>query len=136
MVIKEKIYIHRKMHLLWKSLVSKENMKLWWKRNLDFSLEEGAEIMEKEGEHKVRGYIVSLNKGKEFSFSWKEDEWPEDTLITFKLYPEPAGTIILLNHVGWEKFPDGERENFVINMRKYWKEVMGSFKKNMEIAAG
>ncbi|MEQ8168449.1 MAG: SRPBCC domain-containing protein [Candidatus Eremiobacterota bacterium] len=121
MKIKEKIYIHIPMHIVWNFLNREEEIKKWW--SVEFK--EKAIVDDKSG---YSGHIISMEKGRNISFSWTCAVWPCDTTVTLNTYPEPAGTILEITHEGWEIFPEKEREEAMAYSEKYWHEVMKNLK--------
>ncbi len=116
MKIKEKIYIHSPMHIVWNFLNREEEIKKWWP--VEF----------KEDKSGFSGHIISMEKGRNISFSWTCAGWPCDTTVTLNTYPEPAGTILEITHEGWEDLPESEREKAMTYSEKYWHRVMKNLK--------
>lgn len=128
--IKEKIYIHSPLYVVWKTFTDNKELNHWWP-GTEIETKVGGTFKEK-GKILISGSIFELNKGKEISFTWKEAGWKKETLVNLKFYPEPAGTICILKHSGWEQFPPEERDLLIIEKRKKWKEVIVNLKKFLE----
>jgi uncharacterized protein YndB with AHSA1/START domain len=121
MKIKEKIYIHSPMHIVWNFLNKEEEMKKWWP--VEFK-EEGI-FDDKSG---FLGHIITVDKGRNLSFSWICAGWPCETTVTLRSYPEPAGTILEVTQTGWEDFPEEERENVMSYSETYWHVLLKNLK--------
>ena len=121
MKIKEKIYIHSPMHIVWNFLNREEEIKKWWP--VEFK-EEGI-LDDKSG---FSGHIITVDKGRKISFSWTCSTWPCETTVTLNSYPEPAGTILEVTQEGWEDFPEEERENVMSYSETYWHGLLKNLK--------
>mgnify|MGYP000904641365 FL=1 len=121
MKIKEKIYIHSPMHIVWNFLNREEEMKKWW----PVEFKEKAILDDKSG---FSGHIISVDKGRNISFSWTYIGWPCDMTVTLNTYPEPAGTILEITQAGWEEFPESERDGAMSQSEIYWHGVMKNLK--------
>jgi len=126
--IKEKIYIHSPMHIVWNFFNREEEVKKWWP--VEFKEENILE--DKSG---FSGHMIAFDKGRKISFSWTCAGWPCETTVTIRTYPEPAGTILEITQEGWEDFPEKEREDFMSFSETYWQGLLKGLK-NLAEARG
>ncbi|MEQ8188946.1 MAG: SRPBCC domain-containing protein [Candidatus Eremiobacterota bacterium] len=121
MKIKEKIYIHSPMHIVWNFFNREEEVKKWW--HVEFK--EGNILEDNSG---FSGHMIDFDKGRKISFSWTCAGWPCETTVTISTYPEPAGTILEITQEGWEDFPEKEREDFMSFSGTYWHGLLKDLK--------
>jgi uncharacterized protein YndB with AHSA1/START domain len=59
------------------------------------------------------GTVQSFEPARELSFTWQEFDtakllaWPAATIVRISLSPQDGGTLVQLEHSGFEKLPDG-----------------------------
>ena len=97
---------------VWAKMASLEGMNQWLSRNLIFEHEVGGRFqMQGEepggGPYRFTGEVVKITPEKELAFTWKSElgedgEWPNSTLVTFRLEPTDTGTRVTLTHTGFE----------------------------------
>jgi len=123
--IKEKIYIHSPMHIVWNFFNREEEIKKWW----PVEFKEGNILDDKSG---FSGRIITVDKGRHISFSLSCARWPCDTTVTLNTYPEPAGTILEITQEGWEIFSESEREEAMSYSETYWQGLLKNLKSLVE----
>lgn len=132
-VIIEKI-IDAPVEKVWKAITDKNEMKQWYFDLEEFKPEPGFEFQFTGGTD-TKSYlhlckIKEVIPGKKISYTWRYENEPGDTLVTFELFPEGNKTKVKLTHEGFETFtsgnPDLDKENFV----KGWSEIINVSLKN------
>ena len=114
---------------VWKAITDKNEMKHWYFDLADFRAEPGFEFSFYGGKDD-RQYlhlceIKEVIPNKKISYSWRYENEPGDTLVTFELFPEDGKTRLKLTHSGFETFtsgnPDLDKSNFVAG----WTGIIG-----------
>ncbi|HEY6503410.1 MAG TPA: SRPBCC domain-containing protein [Chitinophagaceae bacterium] len=126
----ERIY-NAAIDTVWQAITDKNKMKEWYFDLAEFKPEVGFEFsFYGETEEKKRYLhlcrITEVVVGKKLSYSWRYEDDPGDSLVTFELFPEGNKTKLKLTHSGLETFsasnPDFAKENF----EKGWTEIIGT----------
>jgi uncharacterized protein YndB with AHSA1/START domain len=73
------------------------------------------------------GRVTAWEPGKRLALSWTQLGWPEgvSTEIEVNFEPVDEGTLVRLEHSGFERLPDFEQ--YVPGYDAGWKEVLGWF---------
>ncbi|HRN50472.1 MAG TPA: SRPBCC domain-containing protein [Anaerolineales bacterium] len=110
--IEFEIYIDAAPARVWGLMASTEGMNLWLARNLVFEHKLGGRFEMKgnlpgEGPYRFTGEVTKLEPERELAFTWKSDPengtpWNTSTLVTLRLQPQGAGTLVSLIHTGFE----------------------------------
>ncbi|SEJ01307.1 Uncharacterized conserved protein YndB, AHSA1/START domain [Dyadobacter koreensis] len=117
---------------VWQAITDNEKMKKWYFQLQDFKAEIGFAFeftAENEGVKYVHKCVVTdVVPHRKLAYSWRYDDYPGDSLVTFELFPEGNKTKIRLTHEGLESFPDlrdFKRESFAAG----WNEIIGKLLK-------
>jgi uncharacterized protein YndB with AHSA1/START domain len=119
---------------VWSALTDVKKMKEWYFDVDDFKPELGFTFRFSGSDKGVTFWHVCVVKevipGKKLAYSWRYDEFPGDSLVTFELFDEDGKTRLKLTHAGLETFPTDNpsfaRENFA----KGWAHITGTGLKN------
>ncbi|HYM20335.1 MAG TPA: SRPBCC domain-containing protein [Candidatus Kapabacteria bacterium] len=68
--------------------------------------------------------VTSVILGKKISYTWRYENYPGSSEVTFELFPENNGTRLRLTHAGIESFPD-TKDFFRSNFEEGWKHIIG-----------
>jgi uncharacterized protein YndB with AHSA1/START domain len=128
-IIKE-ITINAPASKVWKAITDKDEMKKWYFEIAEFKPEEGFEFQFWGGDEKKKFLhlckITEVIPQKKISYTWKYNEFPVETLVTFEIFDEGSNrSKVRLTHEGVEKFPQDEdfrRENFIAG----WDYIIGT----------
>ena len=108
-VIIEKNY-NAPVSKVWKAITDKDQMKEWYFDLSAFKPEVGFEFSfsgkGKEGEtylHLCK--ITEIIFERKIAYSWRYDGYTGNSLVTFELFPEGAGTRLKLTHTDLDTFP-------------------------------
>jgi uncharacterized protein YndB with AHSA1/START domain len=114
---------------VWKAITDNNEMKKWYFELEDFKAEVGFEFHffggppEKVYTHLCK--VIEVVPDKKLSYSWRYENYPGNSLLTFELFPEGEKTRLKLTHEGLETFPqdtkDFARENFIAG----WTQIIG-----------
>jgi uncharacterized protein YndB with AHSA1/START domain len=115
---------------VWAAITDSAQMKEWYFDLPGFKAEVGYEFQFEAGEPAVKLYlhlckVTEVIVHQKLSYTWRYDGYEGDSLVSFELFAEGAGTRIKLTHTGLETFPasnpDLAKENFAAG----WTDIIG-----------
>ena len=114
---------------VWQAITDKEKMKHWYFNLDEFKPEIGFEFSFPGQGHQGESYmhlckVTEVIPNKKLQYSWRYQDHPGNSLVTFELFPHGDQTKIRLTHEGLESFPatpDFARESFNTG----WNELIG-----------
>jgi uncharacterized protein YndB with AHSA1/START domain/ketosteroid isomerase-like protein len=135
-VIKE-LTLQAPVEKVWKAIVRKKKMKDWFFDIRKFKPEEGLrfKIVERINGRKypVSCEVKEVQKDKKLSYSWRYDDYPGETRVSFILTPEGERTRLKFTHSGLEKISGAGNGISVKKQAEKWNKVLGStLKKQVE----
>lgn len=99
-------------HEVWLTLTDKEEMRKWYFDFKDFRPEPGFHFSfygEKDGEKFLHHCTVTeAVPDKKIAYTWKYEQWPGESLVSFELGVDGDYTLLRLTHSGLESFPQNE----------------------------
>ena len=113
---------------VWSALTDVDHMRRWYFDLKDFKPQVGFEfgfVVEHEGnvyDHRCR--VTEVIPQKRIAYTWRYHGHEGDSLVTFELFPDGAGTKVKLTHTGLENFPQAPsfaRHNF----ERGWNSLVG-----------
>ncbi|MDB5248022.1 MAG: hypothetical protein JWQ40_2416 [Segetibacter sp.] len=122
---------------VWQAITDKVEMKNWYFELAEFKPEVGFEFHFTGGsEEKTYLHFCKIKElvpNKKLSYSWRYENYPGDSLVTFELFEEGHKTRLKLTHEGLETFttdnPDFAKESFT----EGWNYIIGkSIKEYLE----
>jgi uncharacterized protein YndB with AHSA1/START domain len=119
---------------VWKAITDKEQMKQWYFDMSDFKAEPGFEFQFTGGEEdKPYVHLCKIKEvipGRKLSYSWRYKGYEGDSLVTFELFTEGAGTRLKLTHEGLETFPISNPDFAKKNFEMGWNDIIGTLLKD------
>ena len=114
---------------VWKAITDKDKMKQWYFDLAEFKPELGFEFTFTGGsEEKKYVHLCKVTKvypGKLLQYSWRYDEYPGNSLVTFELFPEGDKTRLKLTHEGLETFPTDNKDFARSSFEAGWTYIIG-----------
>lgn len=101
---------------VWKAITDVKEMEKWYFKLEDFKAQVGFEFQfyggteEKQYLHLCK--VTEVVPGKKLTYSWRYDNYPGNSFVSFELFPEGDKTRLKLTHTGLETFPYGTDANF------------------------
>lgn len=127
-IVKE-ITVNAPAGKVWQALTDKDKMKGWYFDIESFKPEVGFEFRFYGGDENKQYLhlckVMEVVPGKKLAYSWRYENDPGDSLVTFELFEEQGRTRLRLTHTGVETFtsdPAFARENFV----EGWNHIIGT----------
>ncbi|HEY4197670.1 MAG TPA: SRPBCC domain-containing protein [Mucilaginibacter sp.] len=114
---------------VWKAITDKDQMKQWYFDLAEFKPEVGFEFTfvggseEKSYVHLCK--ITEVVPGKKLQYSWRYDEYPGKSFVTFELFPEGNQTKLKLTHEGLETFPTDNKDFARSSFEAGWNYIIG-----------
>ena len=128
------------VEVLWKAITDKNEMKQWYFDLKEFKAEPGFKFSFTGGKD-GRQYlhlceVKDVIPNKKISYTWKYENYPGESKVTFELFPEKDQTRLKLTHEGLETFtadnPDFAKDNFA----EGWTGIIGTSLKNYVAKTG
>ena len=114
---------------VWKAITDRDQMQQWYFNIAEFKPEVGFEFTFDGGsEEKTYVHICKITKvdpGKTLQYSWRYQDYPGNSLVTFELFPEGDATRIKLTHEGLETFPTGNKDFARESFTAGWTYIIG-----------
>ena len=116
----------------------------WWKRGtyywndadrgLEYRLEPqvGGRLVEvydlETGEGFEIGRVLAWEPGKRLVFTWRQGNWDptESTDVEVRFEPSASGTLVTVEHGGWERVPSADRSQ-IEGYGEGWAELLGFY---------
>ncbi len=108
-VVRRSIHIKAPPERVWRELEAEEAMRAWFLPDLDYEPRLGGRV-ELRGGHdsytaQFGGHITVFDPPRELTFEWDAiptGHWSTPTLLTIRLMPLDAGTMVEIIHRGFE----------------------------------
>lgn len=119
---------------VWQAITDREQMKHWYFDLADFKADVGFQFRF-EGGPDGRTYlhlceVTEVIPGKKLTYSWRYDGYPGNSVVTWELFEDRAGTRLKLTHAGLETFPADNPDLAASNFVAGWDEIIGNSLKN------
>ena len=119
---------------VWNAITDKQEMKEWYFDLAEFKAEPGFEFNFVGGteEHQYLHLceVKEVIRERKISYTWRYENDPGESLVTWELSPDGDKTRLVLKHEGVETFasdnPDFDRKNFV----QGWNDIVLNSLKN------
>ena len=114
---------------VWDALANNEQMKQWYFVLPEFKPVVGFEF-EFPGEHPTQTYlhkctVVEVIPNKKLAYSWRYDGYQGDSIVSFELSREGAGTKLRLTHTGLSSFAvNNNRDLDAHNFAAGWTSIL------------
>jgi uncharacterized protein YndB with AHSA1/START domain len=114
---------------VWKAITDKDQMKQWYFDIAEFKPEVGFEFTFNGGsEDKVYVHLCKITKvepGRTLQYSWRYDNYPGNSFVTFELFPDGDKTRLKLTHEGLESFPTDNKDFARSSFEAGWTYIIG-----------
>jgi uncharacterized protein YndB with AHSA1/START domain len=119
---------------VWSALTDKAKMKEWYFDVDDFKPEVGFTFRFSGSDKGVTFWHICVVKEvvplKKLSHSWRYEEFPGDSIVTWEFFAEGDKTRVKLTHSGMETFPQNNPSFAIANFTKGWTHITGTGLKN------
>lgn len=122
---------------VWKAISDPQEMKSWYFKLEDFKPEVGFRFDFMGGEEGGKQYlhlceITTATAGKELAYTWRYDNYPGNSLVTWQLIPVGEQTLLRLKHEGIETLAQGGPEFSKASFAEGWAHIIHvSLKKHL-----
>ena len=121
--------------VVWKAITDKDQMKEWYFDLAEFKPEVGFEFQfygqGREGEKYLHlCQVKEVIPEKKIAYSWRYDDHPGDSLVSFELSAEGDKTKLKLTHTGLENFADNGSSFTKASFTEGWTMLIGTLLKD------
>jgi uncharacterized protein YndB with AHSA1/START domain len=123
---------------VWEALTDNDKMKQWYFNLESFEPSVGFEFSFAGQGHKGEKYIhhcriTAAEPEKKLSYTWRYEDYPGDSEVSFELFPEGDKTLVRITHTGLETMPQDSPDFARDSFSKGWNYILGeSLKKFVE----
>ncbi|MBO9152074.1 SRPBCC domain-containing protein [Chitinophaga sp. GCM10012297] len=119
---------------VWEAITDRDKMKEWYFNLSDFRAEVGFEFSFPGQGHDGKKFIhlcrvTEVIPGKKLSHTWKYENLPGESVLTWELFPEGDGTRVKLTHAGLETFPQNDPNFSRASFTGGWNDLLGKYLK-------
>lgn len=136
LAISKSLEVHSKKESVWSALTNEHELRQWWGEGVKLEPRIGGIFYEPWGNGQLAtGQVVHLEPEKHITFTWQEAYWQGSGITTcsFSLREFPGGTILDINHFGWESFRDPKNGvELMEGFKKGWDLLLPKLKKYLE----
>lgn len=121
--------INASIEKVWKAITDRDEMAQWYFDPVTFKPEVGFEF-QFEGGTPERSYlhlcqVTDVIEGRRIQYSWRYDQYPGHTVVTFDLFPEGDMTRVKITHEGLETLPHDNPDFAINNFQQGWTDIIG-----------
>ena len=114
---------------VWQAITDKEHMKHWYFDLAEFKPEAGFEF-EFTGGSEEQAYrhlctVTEVVANQKLTYSWRYDNYPGNSFVTFELFEEGEKTRLKLSHAGLETFPQDKPDFAKESFAAGWTDIIG-----------
>lgn len=114
---------------VWKALVDKNEMKLWYFDLAEFKAEVGFTFRFTGGPSPERQYVhvcevTDVIPEKKLSYSWRYEGYGGNSLLTFEFFAQDTKTLLKLTHTGIDTFPSENSDFAIGNFNAGWNSII------------
>lgn len=115
--------------LVWRALTDIKLLKKWQPYFTEFSPQVGFETRFQMGPDENKQYkhiceVTEVIEGKRLTYSWRYENHPGDSYVTFELSPVDEGTKVTLLHHITEPFPSDNPDFASNNFTEGWTAIL------------
>jgi uncharacterized protein YndB with AHSA1/START domain len=115
---------------VWKAITDSSEMKHWYFDIDDFKPVVGFEFHFTSGsEQKTYLHLCKVTEvipERKLSYSWRYENYPGNSLLTFELFPEGDKTRLKLTHEGLDSFPKDSKDFAIGSFTAGWTHIIGT----------
>lgn len=119
---------------VWKALTVNAKMKKWYFDLAEFKPELGFEFKFYGSKDDTKYLhickVTTVIPEKQLSYSWKYDQFPGETLVSFTLAESEGKTRLKLRHSGLDTFPSDNPDFSRDSFQQGWTYILGTSLKN------
>jgi len=115
---------------VWEAITDNKKMKEWYFKLEEFKPVVGFEFRFDGGsETKIYKHICKITEvipGKKLTHSWKYEDYPGESFVSWELFDEGDKTRLKLTHTGLETFPQNSPDFAKESFSKGWTYITGT----------
>ncbi|MFD2238983.1 SRPBCC family protein [Aureimonas populi] len=126
---------------LWTCLTDPACLKVWRRENLEFDAREGGAFREPwtdpEGRGRLtRAQVTAFHPPRGLVMVWADEDWSFDTVVSIWIEPAGAGSLVTVEHQGWQSAPERERQALMQNHESGWSNHLANWATHAESLEG
>jgi len=114
---------------VWDAITNNDKMKKWYfdiaafKPEVGFEFEFSAGSEKKMYKHLCK--VTEVDAPNKLSYSWRYEDYPGSSVVTFALMAAGNETVLRLTHTGLETFPQDSPDFAVASFTEGWNYILG-----------
>lgn len=137
-VIVERVY-NAPIEKVWTALTQNEALKSWYFKLQEFKPEVGFKFEFSGGPEDGPQYlhlceVVEVIEGKKIAYTWRYDDYPGNSTVSWELFDQGEKTLLKLTHEGLETFaengPDFAKTSFVGGWTYFVNDALKKYLEN------
>ncbi len=114
---------------VWDAITNNSKMKKWYfdipefKPEVGFEFEFSAGSEKKMYKHLCK--VTEVDPPNKLSYSWKYEDYPGTSVVSFELIPAGHETVVRLTHTGLESFPQDSPDFALASFTEGWNYILG-----------
>jgi uncharacterized protein YndB with AHSA1/START domain len=117
---------------LWPLLTQNAHIANWWGGYVTLAPAIGGTLREvwSNGAREVvtAGEVIEIAPPHLLLLSWADDDWPGWTKLRIEIVESPDGSVVELDHTGWDIHPPATRSRLIADHAAGWEGHLRSFK--------
>ena len=114
---------------VWNAITNNEEMKKWYFNLEDFKPEVGFKFNFLGGPEDGIQYlhlceVLEVIVGQKIAYSWRYDNYPGNSIVTWELFDKGIQTIVRITHAGLETFAEAGKDFSASNFTEGWKHFL------------
>lgn len=112
---------------IWNALTDRGELENWWSEDVILEPKKGGNFREPwandEGKAQLAsGKVIELKKEQFITFTWKEKDWPKESLTKCSFIIEDNGKnrTLTVRHDGWDSLPETKRSQLIKDFKIGW----------------
>ncbi len=116
---------------VWKAITDRDAMKQWYFDIAEFRAEPGYEFQFTGCGHDGQPYVhhcrvTEVVPQERLSYTWRYEDYPGESVVTFELFDEGERTRLRLTHAGLETFPSDNPDFAPQSFAEGWLAIIGT----------
>ncbi|OOQ59601.1 SRPBCC family protein [Mucilaginibacter pedocola] len=115
---------------IWEALTDNDKMKQWYFQLESFEPRVGFEFSFAGQGSKGEKYIhlcriTAVEPEKKLSYTWRYQDFPGNSEVSFELFPDGDKTLVRITHTGLETMPQNGPDFAVESFTQGWTHILG-----------
>lgn len=112
----------------WELITRQVHIEKWWGDHVSLEAKTGGRFREvwfAGGKQVITSGNITLYKPPEtLHLGWADEDWPGETRVIFTFAENPAGSLLMFEHTGWEIHPENKRQKLLKAHADGWSKYL------------